>query len=141
MSLTVKVVTSMQRHKILTLTKTYLTLSLVEIANEAGLSNTREAEDILFDMISEGEIKAQKLGCTCWGGFHQVEMEGGLVGCCFFCGNLWEVLFCLKVAFVRLGCWFIKCGCVSKGFGLDFVVVKRRVATTFKKDLARKCLV
>ena len=58
----VKVVTSMQRHKILTLTKTYLTLSLVEIANEAGLSNTREAEDILFDMISEGEIKAQKLG-------------------------------------------------------------------------------
>jgi len=59
MGLAKQVVTSMQRHKILTLTKTYLTLSLVEIANEAGLSNTREAEDILFDMISEGEIKAQ----------------------------------------------------------------------------------
>ena len=120
-----KVVTSMQRHKILTLTKTYLTLSLVEIANEAGLSNTREAEDILFDMISEGEIKAQKLGCTCWGGFHQVEAGRVLVGWLFFfVGNSFEFLFCSKVAFVGLGCWFIKCGCVSKGFGLDFVVVK-----------------
>lgn len=78
----------MQRHKILTLTKTYLTLSLVEIANEAGLSNTREAEDILFDMISEGEIKAQQLGCTCWGGFHQVEAGRGLVGCFF----LWKFM-------------------------------------------------
>ena len=69
-------------------------------------------------------------------GFHQVEMEG-----MDFCGNSFEFLFCLKVAFVGLGCWFIKCGCVSKGFGLDFVVVKRRVVTTFKKDLARKRLV
>lgn len=41
----------MQRHKILTLTKTYLTLSLAEIASEAGLPSTAEAEDMLFDMM------------------------------------------------------------------------------------------
>ena len=82
-----EVVTSMQRHKILTLTKTYLTLSLVEIANEAGLSNTREAEDILFDMISEGEIKGPATwmkpyeGRRLFGaGFHQVEAGRGVVG-------------------------------------------------------------
>ena len=124
-----EVVTSMQRHKILTLTKTYLTLSLVEIANEAGLSNTREAEDILFDMISEGEIKAQQLG---WNhmkaegflglGSTRWKLEGGWL--VLFCGSSWEFLFCLKVAFVGLGCWFIKFACVSTGFGLDFVVVK-----------------
>ena len=44
----------MQRHKILTLTQTYLTLSLAEICAEAGLAGTTEAEEMLFDMISEG---------------------------------------------------------------------------------------
>eukprot|EP00438_Fugacium_kawagutii_P006923 Skav203589 [mRNA] locus=scaffold935:209782:213635:+ [translate_table: standard] len=51
MGLAKQVLTSMQRHKILTLTKTYLTLSLAEIASEAGLPSTAEAEDMLFDMM------------------------------------------------------------------------------------------
>jgi len=61
MGLAKQVVASMRRHKISTLTKTYLTLSLAEIATEAGLpeSDPAEAEAILFDMISEGEIKAR----------------------------------------------------------------------------------
>ncbi|CAK9062602.1 unnamed protein product [Durusdinium trenchii] len=60
MGLVKQALASMQRHKILTLTKTYLTLSLSEIASEAGMpTDTNEVEAILFDMISEGEIKAR----------------------------------------------------------------------------------
>jgi len=61
MGLVKQVLSSMRRHKILTLTKTYLTLSLAEIAREAGMqeTDTAAAEAILFDMISEGEIKAR----------------------------------------------------------------------------------
>lgn len=83
----------MQRHKILTLTKTYLTLSLVEIANEAGLSNTREAEDILFDMISEGEIKAQQLRCNFWA--ETPPGGNGGVGW-IFVGNSWGFVALFK---------------------------------------------
>lgn len=55
-----QVLSSMRRHKILTLTKTYLTLSLAEIAAEAGIQGDHaEAEAILFDMISENEIQAR----------------------------------------------------------------------------------
>eukprot|EP00442_Polarella_glacialis_P027028 CAMPEP_0115148972 /NCGR_PEP_ID=MMETSP0227-20121206/64184_1 /TAXON_ID=89957 /ORGANISM="Polarella glacialis, Strain CCMP 1383" /LENGTH=437 /DNA_ID=CAMNT_0002559093 /DNA_START=46 /DNA_END=1359 /DNA_ORIENTATION=+ len=56
-----QVIASMQRHKVQMLTKTYLTLSLAEIAQQAGLleTQTAEAEALLFDMISEGEIKAR----------------------------------------------------------------------------------
>lgn len=50
----------MRRHKIQTLTKTYLTLSLAEIAKEVGMEETQtaEAEALVFDMICENEIKA-----------------------------------------------------------------------------------
>lgn len=34
--------------------RTYLTLSLTEIAHQAQLADVKEAEEILFDMISEG---------------------------------------------------------------------------------------
>ncbi|CAE7554343.1 cops3 [Symbiodinium sp. CCMP2456] len=55
-----QVLSSMRRHKIRTLTKTYLTLSLAEIAAEAGIQGDHaEAEAILFDMISENEIQAR----------------------------------------------------------------------------------
>ncbi|CAE6936987.1 cops3 [Symbiodinium sp. CCMP2592] len=55
-----QVLSAMRRHKILTLTKTYLTLSLAEIASEAGIQGDHaEAEAILFDMISENEIQAR----------------------------------------------------------------------------------
>lgn len=51
---------SLQRHKVQTLTKTYLTLSLAEIAREVGMEEgTAEVEDLLFDMISAGEINAR----------------------------------------------------------------------------------
>ncbi|CAE7697011.1 cops3, partial [Symbiodinium pilosum] len=59
MGLAKQVLASMRRHKIRTLTKTYLTLSLAEIATEAGLGDHVEAEAVLFDMISEGEIQAR----------------------------------------------------------------------------------
>merc|ERR1740121_2709464 len=50
----------MQRHKVQTLTKTYLTLSLVEIAKEIGVQDTPlAAEELVFDMISSGEINAR----------------------------------------------------------------------------------
>merc|ERR1712203_155920 len=40
---------------------TYLTLSLTEIAREIGFeqSQTKEAEELVFDMISSGEINAR----------------------------------------------------------------------------------
>jgi len=43
------------------LTKTYLTLSLAEIASELGLdeANVGEIEALLFDMISSGEVRAR----------------------------------------------------------------------------------
>jgi len=55
-----QVIASMRRHKIQTLTKTYLTLSLAEIAKEVGMEETQtaEAEALVFDMICENEIKA-----------------------------------------------------------------------------------
>lgn len=56
-----QVLASMVRHKVRMLTKTYLTLSLAEIAREVGFeeSQTAEAEALLFDMISEGDIRAR----------------------------------------------------------------------------------
>jgi len=56
-----QVVQSLQRHKLQTLTKTYLTLSLAEIAREVGVEESRlaEVEELLFDMISSGEIRAR----------------------------------------------------------------------------------
>jgi len=55
-----QVITSMQRHKVKLLTKTYLTLSLAEIAVEVGMeaTQTAEAERLVFDMICDDEIKA-----------------------------------------------------------------------------------
>jgi hypothetical protein len=67
----------MQRHKILTLTQTYLTLSLAEICAEAGLAGTTEAEEMLFDMISEGEIKVGEM-CGKWVGNATAEVCFGL---------------------------------------------------------------
>jgi len=56
-----QVIDSLQRHKVQTLTKTYLTLSLTEIAREIGADETKlgEIDALLFDMISEGEINAR----------------------------------------------------------------------------------
>jgi len=57
-----QVLESLQRHKLLTLTKTYLTLSMAEIAKQVGLpeaSPNEEVEALLFDMISGGEINAR----------------------------------------------------------------------------------
>merc|ERR1719215_899340 len=61
MGLVKQVVASLQRHKLQTLTKTYLTLSLSEIAREIGYEQTEtdKVEALLFDMISEGEINAR----------------------------------------------------------------------------------
>merc|ERR1740121_2349139 len=55
-----QVVDSMQRHKVQTLTKTYLTLSLAEIAREIGADETKlgEIDALLLDMTAEGEINA-----------------------------------------------------------------------------------
>ena len=76
-----QVMTSMQRHKILTLTKTYLTLSLAEIASEAGLADTKEAEDMLFDMISEGEIKARPLSFVKLGYYIYIYIQYCMILC------------------------------------------------------------
>jgi len=56
-----QVVASMKRHKVQMLTKTYLTLSLPEIAKELGLgdSDIAQVEELLFDMISNREINAR----------------------------------------------------------------------------------
>lgn len=56
-----QVVESLQRHKVQMLTKTYLTLSLAEIAREINADETKleEIDALLFDMISEGEINAR----------------------------------------------------------------------------------
>eukprot|EP00932_Pfiesteria_piscicida_P009807 SRR837773.20606.p1 GENE.SRR837773.20606~~SRR837773.20606.p1 ORF type:complete len:448 (-),score=201.00 SRR837773.20606:32-1291(-) len=61
MELVREVVDSFRRHKLAMLTKTYLTLSLPEIAREVGLSaeNTAPVEALLFDMISAGEVNAR----------------------------------------------------------------------------------
>jgi len=55
-----QVVASLRRHKVQMLTKTYLTLSLADIAREVGMdeANFNEVEELLFDMISSGEINA-----------------------------------------------------------------------------------
>eukprot|EP00933_Yihiella_yeosuensis_P027661 TRINITY_DN21563_c0_g1_i1.p1 TRINITY_DN21563_c0_g1~~TRINITY_DN21563_c0_g1_i1.p1 ORF type:complete len:453 (-),score=103.65 TRINITY_DN21563_c0_g1_i1:96-1454(-) len=60
-----QVISSLLRHKVQTLTKTYLILSLSEIAEKVGLTGDghpnplQEAEALLFDMISNGEINAR----------------------------------------------------------------------------------
>mmetsp|Transcript_14463 Transcript_14463/g.31738 ORF Transcript_14463/g.31738 Transcript_14463/m.31738 type:complete len:456 (-) Transcript_14463:84-1451(-) len=61
MGLVKQVEESMRRHKLHTLTKTYLTLSLGEIAKELGLeaSHVPDVEELLFDMVSGGEIHAR----------------------------------------------------------------------------------
>merc|ERR1712107_278166 len=61
MGLVRQVIESLRRHKVQTLTKTYLTLSLTEIARELGIEEARtsEVEELLFDMISAGEINAR----------------------------------------------------------------------------------
>lgn len=41
------------------LTRTYVTLSLADIATEAGLSGAEEAESLLLRMIHAGEISAR----------------------------------------------------------------------------------
>jgi len=78
-----QVIASMQRHKVQTLTKTYLTLSMAEIAREVGLeeSKTAEVEELLFDMISSGEIRAridQSTGNVFFEDDHD-EMDVGMV--------------------------------------------------------------
>lgn len=61
MGLVKQCISSLQRHKVKTLTKTYLTLSLTEIAQEAQLegATAAEVEDLLLDMISSGEVDAR----------------------------------------------------------------------------------
>jgi len=61
-----QIVDSMQRHKVKMLTNTYLTLSLAEIATEIGWDESKaaEVEQLLFDMICEGEIRARIDGAT-----------------------------------------------------------------------------
>eukprot|EP00929_Paragymnodinium_shiwhaense_P113572 TRINITY_DN81855_c0_g1_i1.p1 TRINITY_DN81855_c0_g1~~TRINITY_DN81855_c0_g1_i1.p1 ORF type:complete len:431 (-),score=155.91 TRINITY_DN81855_c0_g1_i1:122-1414(-) len=63
MGLVKQVVESLQRHKVRTLTKTYLTLSLREIARELNMpeeaSSEAELEALLFDMVAHGEIIAR----------------------------------------------------------------------------------
>jgi len=56
-----QVQTALQRHKLQMLTKTYLTLSLADIAREIGMeeSQAAEVEELLFDMICSGEINAR----------------------------------------------------------------------------------
>merc|ERR1740120_234471 len=56
-----QVVAALQRHKIQRLTKTYMTLSLSEIAKEVGADEAKpqDMDALLFDMISEGEINAR----------------------------------------------------------------------------------
>lgn len=61
MGLVKQVVASLQRHKVQTLTKTYLTLSLADIAREIGKDESKKAEveALLFDMISSNVINAR----------------------------------------------------------------------------------
>ena len=54
-----QVVESQTKTNIKRLTKTFLTLSLVELANKVGLSSTVEAERLIMDMIEEGGIHAR----------------------------------------------------------------------------------
>ena len=48
-----------KRHKIASQTMTYVTLSLADLANTAGCDSKQEAETVLLDMISQGEISAR----------------------------------------------------------------------------------
>lgn len=61
MGLVKQVITAMTRQKVRVLTKTYLTLSLGEIAKEIGMAESQigEVEALLFDMVAEDEIKAR----------------------------------------------------------------------------------
>ena len=47
------------RHRIANQTMTYVTLSLEDLANAAGCVSKQEAETVLLDMISQGEISAR----------------------------------------------------------------------------------
>mmetsp|Transcript_64405 Transcript_64405/g.170601 ORF Transcript_64405/g.170601 Transcript_64405/m.170601 type:complete len:432 (-) Transcript_64405:328-1623(-) len=73
-----QVIASMELHKVQTLTKTYLTLSLPEIARELSPENPRTSEEVealMLDMISRGEINAridQTVGNVC---FEEEEYE------------------------------------------------------------------
>ena len=74
---------ALQRHKLQMLTKTYLTLSLAEIAREIGTeeSKTAEVEELLFDMICSGEINArinQSTGNVVFEDYEE-EMDVGMV--------------------------------------------------------------
>jgi len=46
------------RHKIASQTVTYVTLSLADLARAAGISSEAEAEEVVLDMISQGQISA-----------------------------------------------------------------------------------
>ncbi|XP_062507632.1 COP9 signalosome complex subunit 3-like [Corticium candelabrum] len=58
MGLVKQVVASMNRKNILRLTKTFLTLSLTDVANRVHLSGSKEAEEYVLRMIEDGEIFA-----------------------------------------------------------------------------------
>eukprot|EP01024_Parvocaulis_polyphysoides_P044129 TRINITY_DN40586_c0_g4_i2.p1 TRINITY_DN40586_c0_g4~~TRINITY_DN40586_c0_g4_i2.p1 ORF type:complete len:493 (-),score=56.83 TRINITY_DN40586_c0_g4_i2:477-1955(-) len=50
---------ALQEHKIKKLTDTYLTLSLIDISQQVGLSSTEEAESRICHLIEKGEIDAR----------------------------------------------------------------------------------
>ncbi|CAB3987471.1 COP9 signalosome complex subunit 3 [Paramuricea clavata] len=58
MGLVKQVMTSLYKVTIKRLTKTFLTLSLNDMANRVGLDNTEEAERYVLQMIEDGEIYA-----------------------------------------------------------------------------------
>ncbi|KAK2192277.1 hypothetical protein NP493_35g03003 [Ridgeia piscesae] len=58
MGLVKQCVTSLYKKNIQRLTKTFLTLSLTDMANRVQLSNAREAEKYVLRMIEDGEIYA-----------------------------------------------------------------------------------
>ena len=58
MGLVKQVQKSLTKMVIKRLTKTFLTLSLQELANRVGLQSTNEVEKILVTMIQEGSIHA-----------------------------------------------------------------------------------
>jgi len=54
-----QVLVARQKAKIKRLTKTFLTLSLEDVASRAGLENSKEAEKYLVSMVESGEIFAK----------------------------------------------------------------------------------
>lgn len=53
-----QVVTAQTKTNIIRLTKTFLTLSLTELASKCGIESPMEAEKLLVSMIQEGKIHA-----------------------------------------------------------------------------------